>query len=96
MTRLITSVADIGSPIQTITAFRFKARTDLIALMTGAACVITDDQLVAGIGLFTAEPMDTEVVRVVKTASIPGVDTAMTKDLLRDRRRILAEIASNI
>ncbi len=96
MTRLIASVADIGSPIQTITAFRLKARTDLVALVAGTAGRITDDQLVAGVFLLAPETMDAEVVRVVKTAPIPGVDLSVATDLLRDRGRILAEITCNI
>ena len=96
MTRFIATVADIGSPIQTITAFRLKAGTDLIALVTGAACLITDDQLVTGIGFFAPETMDAEVIGVVKTPSVPGVDLSVPNDLLRDRSRILAELSCNI
>lgn len=82
MTSFGTTVADKWGGFYSYAVFLFKARTDAVAFVTGAAFVITDDHFVAGIGLLASIPMDTEIIRVIETPSVPGVDPPMPKDLL--------------
>ena len=79
-----TAVADERSFFYSRAMFPFETATNAVAAMTGAASGITDDQLVAGICLFAGEPVDAEVVRVVETAPVPRIDTAMLPDFSGD------------
>jgi hypothetical protein len=53
--------------------------------------LVADNHLLACICFLTAKPMDTEVIRVVKTPSVPGILRTMVSDLLGNRCRILTE-----
>lgn len=64
--------------------------------MAGAALRIADNQLAAGVFLFTMIAMDAEVIRVVKAASVPGIDLSVPKDFLGNGSRILTEITGNM
>ena len=71
------AVADVGSLVEPVALFLFKAFTDLIALMTGSTLLVTEKKLFADIGPFAAKAVNTEVIRVGKTALVPGVHGAM-------------------
>ena len=92
----VAAVADVGCAVDPVAAFPFKAFADGIALMAGTARGIADDDLVAGIHLFTTKAVDAEVIRVVEASPVPDVDTPVKADLFGDRGRILAEEAGNI
>ena len=68
--------------IHPIAVFAFKAGTDTVAFVTGAALSVTDDQFVTGIRLFAAIAMNTEIIRVIKAAPVPGIDSSVPKDFL--------------
>ena len=76
--------------------FKHKAFAVLVAYMTGVAEVVTDDQLIADIGSFTAEAMDAEVVGVVERTFVPGVERPVPADFFGDGGGILAEIFGDI
>ena len=82
MPGLITAVADIGRVFHPLTAFAFETGTDAVAFVAGTALCITDDQLVTGIRLFAAIAMNTEIIRVIKAAPVPGIDSSVPKDFL--------------
>ena len=60
--------------------------------MTGTAERVADHDLVTGICFFTVEPVDTEVVRVNKAASVPSINSSVPPDLFGNGRGIFAEI----
>ncbi len=72
--------------------FTFKTAAHIVALMAGSAHVVTDENFIACVGLFTMESVDAEVVWVVKTATVPCIDGSMTPYLLGNGGRILAGI----
>ena len=96
MPRLFTAVADIWSMLYLVAAFAFKTGTYAVAFVAGAAFRIADNQLAAGVFLFTMIAMDAEVIRVVKAAYVPGIDLSVPKDLLGNGGRILTEITGNM
>lgn len=76
------SVADIGSLIQAITAFFFEVLAGLIAGGARSAFDTAEDDLAAGIGLFTVITMNTEVLSIIKGAFVIPVGQAVSLDLL--------------
>jgi len=88
----ITSIADKGSFADPPALFEFKGVTDFIADMTRAADSIAEKELFAGIFLAASKPVNTKVVRIVKTAPIPRIGDPVFKHLIRNGRGILAEI----
>ena len=64
--------------------------------MAGPAPGIADNELVTGVGLFTVDAMDTEVIRVVEASPVPGIDPPVPKDLFRDSSGIFAKKAGNV
>ena len=92
----LTAVADKRSIIDPGALFKHKVLTVLVAYVTGAAEVVTDDQLIADIGSFTAEAMDAEVVGIVERTSVPRVERPVPADFFGDGGRILAEIFGDI
>ena len=81
MTRLVTSVAHIGRRLDPCALFPFKTRADTVAFMARPALGITDDEFVTGIGLFTAEAVNAEVIRVIEASPVPGIDPSVPEDL---------------
>ena len=81
---LITAIADIRSFLNLLAGFSFKAGADVVASMAGTAKGITDDELVASVGLLTTEAMETKVVGIVKTAPVPSVYNTMLPNLFGD------------
>ena len=64
--------------------------------MAAAAFCIADDQLVTGIRLLAAVTMNAEVIRVIETPPVSGVDPPVTQDFLGNGGWIFTEITSNI
>lgn len=60
-----------------ITGFFYETRAYTVALMTGPAHVIANDELFAGIRFLAMESMYAEVVGIIETASVPGVLNTM-------------------
>ena len=73
----------------------FKVLADLIANTTRAAVSGAGKDLFAGICFPAAEPVDTEVKGIVETAFLPRIGDPVAKDLIRNGRRILAQIFGN-
>ena len=96
MPGLFAAIADIRRMLYLIAAFTFKAGAYAVAFVAGAAFRIADNQLVTGVCLFAAIPMDTEVIGVVEASSVPGIDPSVTKDFLRYGCRVLTEITGYI
>ena len=88
----ITAITDIRSLLYLLAGFPFKTWADIVTSMAGTAKGITDDELVAGVGLLTAETVDAEVVGIVKTAPVPCVYNAVLPNLFGDSGRVFAEI----
>ena len=82
MASLGTSVADKRTRFDPCAVLLFKSRTDAITFVTEPACSIADDQLVTGVLLLATISMDAEVIGVIETPSVPGVDPSVPKDLL--------------
>jgi len=76
--------------------FLFKAFADLIALMTGGALPVTEKKLFTDVGAFAAKAVNTEVVRVGKTALVPGVCAAVKAYFLGDGGRVFAKELGDI
>ena len=91
-----TSIADIRSLVQAITALFVEVLAGLIAGRAGCAFDTTEDDLAAGIGLFTVITMDTEILSIIKGAFVIPVGQPMCLYLLGNGSRILAQKASNI
>ena len=70
--------------------------TDRIAFEAGTAQRITENNLLTCICLFTAEPMDTEVIRIIETAFVPGVLNPMEFDLLGDGGGVFTQESGDI
>ena len=90
------SVADIGSFIQTVTAFPEEIRTGLVAGRAGSAFHLTEDDLAACISFSAVITVDTEVVGVKKSAFVIPVAETVSPDFLGDGSRILAEISGGL
>ena len=82
MAWFFTPITDEGSRIDPCAAFPFKTGTDAVALMTGPAGGVADDQLVTDIRFLAAITMDAEAVGVVEAAPIPRIDLPVFLDLL--------------
>ena len=76
-----TAIADKRSLFNTITMLTDKVLTDIVAAVTGSAFRITDEQLVAGIRFSAMIPMNAEVVGIIETSAIPGINDPMFPDL---------------
>lgn len=70
---LVTAIADIRSLMDPSALFPFKITAGCIASTAGAARDVTEKESLTGIGFPAPEAMDAEVVRVIKTAPVPGV-----------------------
>lgn len=70
---LVTAVADIRSLIDPSALFPFKITAECIASAAGAARDVTEKESLTGIGFPAPEAMDAKVVRVIKTAHVPGI-----------------------
>ena len=92
MPGLAAAIADIGGLLNLPAVFPLKTWADIIAAVAGTAEGITDDQFAAGVCLLAAKTMNTEVIRVVKAPSVPGIDDPMFPDFFGDGGRVLAEI----
>lgn len=66
---LITSVADIGSPVKPVAAFLYKIITVLVAGGTGRAFGIAENDFPADILLLTMEAVDAEVFSIQEEPS---------------------------
>ena len=84
------SITDIRSLVQAITAFFFEVLAGLIAGRAGCAFDTTEEDLAAGIGLFTVITMDTEILSIIKGAFVIPVGQPMGLNLLGNGSRILA------
>lgn len=84
MFRRRAAIADKGSFRNPPALLPLKVLTDLVADMAGTAEGIAEENLSAGIGLFAAEAVDAEVMRVVKTAFIPCVGGSVFEDFIRN------------
>ena len=69
---------------------------DLVAFEAGTALPVTDEELLTNIGPLAAEAVDTEVLRIIEAAFVPGIHGAVELYLLGDRGRILAEVAADV
>lgn len=90
------SVAYIGCFVESIASLLDEIRAGLITGRTGSAFDTTEDDFVARIGFLTVIPVDTEVMRVVKTAFVIPVTEPVPSDFFRDRCWILAKISGDI
>jgi len=88
----ITTIADKGGFINTLTDFLFEVQAYLIAFMAGRTLLVTDKKLITDISTSAFKAMNTEVVRVGETALVPGIHGTMKTNFFRDCRRILAKI----
>ena len=68
----------------------------LTAFMTAAALTVTDEELIAYIGLFTEKTLHTEVLRVIEGAFVPGVHRTVELHFFGDSDKILTEELSYI
>lgn len=85
------AITDKGSPVQTEAGFLLKPRAHQVTFMAGPAQGITDPDLLTGICLFAAEPVDTKVIRIIEAPLVPGVQSPMPLDLLIDGGRIFTQ-----
>lgn len=91
-----TAVADVGSLVELAALFLLKAFVDLIAPMTGSTLPVTKKKLFADVGEFAAKTVNTEVIRVGKTALVPCVSAAVKPHFLGDGGRIFAKELGDI
>ena len=97
MTRSVTSVAHIGSRLDSSALFLLKTRADPVAFMAGPALGIADDELATGIGLFTAEPLGAEVLRIVEeTFSGMILGKSVLLDFFGDGGGVFAQVTSDV
>lgn len=94
--RFWASVAYIWCFVESIASLLDKIRASLITGRTGSAFDTTEDDFVARIGFLAVIPVDTKVMRVVKTAFMIPVTEPVPSDFLRDRCGILAKISGDI
>lgn len=88
-----TAVTNKGCFIYMAAFFTFKPVTYIVTDMAGAAVSVTQDELVTGIGLFAAKPVDTKVIGIGKTAPVPCIWGPVLPDFIRDGGRVFAEIS---
>lgn len=93
----LTPVADIGGPVDSVAAFFFKILAVVVAGRTRGTLDAAKNDLFTNVGLSAAEAFFAEVLRVEEEA-FAGVilRQPVFTDFLRDRGRILAQIAGNI
>ena len=91
-----TTIADIRSLVQAITAFFFEVLAGLIAGRARSAFDTAEDDLAADLGLFAVIPMDTEILSIIKGTFVIPVRQAMGLYFLRNSRGILAQETSDI
>lgn len=89
---LVAAVAHERGLFHAWAAFPFETRADAVALMTGAAQGIADDELAAGVGFLTAVTVNAEVIGIVKAAAVPGVNRSVFPDLPGDGGGVLTEV----
>lgn len=65
-----TSIADIRSLVQLLTALLFKVLAGLIAGGARGAFDTAEDDFAAGIGLFAVITVDTEILGIIKGALV--------------------------
>jgi len=87
----VTAIADKRSFVDTFACFPLKVFAYVVTDMTGTTVSITENKLVAGVRLFAAETVDTEVVGIVEAAAVPGIGNPVFPDFVRDSGRILAQ-----
>ena len=90
------AIADVRSLVEPVALFLFKAFADLIAPMTGSTLPVTKKKLFADVGEFAAKTVNTEVIRVGKTALVPCVSAAVKPHFLGDGGRIFAKELGDI
>ena len=64
--------------------FAFKTAADVVAAVAGTAEGIADDQLVTGIRFPAFVSVDTEVVGIIKTPAVEGVNNTVFPNLFGD------------
>lgn len=74
----------------------FESVTYLIAFMTRAAFLVTDDHFLTDIGFPTVIPVNAEIVRVVEAALVPGILNSVKSDFLGNGCRIFTQISGDI
>ena len=84
MPRLTAAIADVRSLFYLVTEFTFKAAADAVATMAGTAQSVTDNQLAAGIRFPASVSVDAEVVGIIKTPAVEGVNNAVFPNLFGD------------
>ena len=82
MLRFITAVADERGLIEPFAAFTLEVLTYLIAFMTAAALAVTDEELIAYIGLSAVETLHAEVLGIIEGTLVPSIHRTMQPDLL--------------
>lgn len=87
-----TSITDIGSLIEAVTAFPYKVRTGLVAGGAGSTFHIAEDEFTAYVRFPAVIALDTEVMGIIESAFMIPVAEAVGPDLLGDGSRILTEI----
>ena len=90
------AIADKRRLFDPLAVFPLKITADVVAAMTGPASGVTDEELVAGVCLSAGKSVDAEVVRIVETSAVPGIDGAVFPDFSGDSGRILAEVFCNV
>ena len=75
------AVADKRSLFDAGTMPSDKVFADIVAAVTGPAFRIADDQLSAGIRFSAMIPMNAEVVGIVETSAVPGINDPVLPDL---------------
>ncbi len=76
-----------------MTAFlAFKPVTYVVAYMAGTTVSVTDDEFVAGVGLFAVETVDTKVIGISEAAPVPCIGGSVFKDFIRDCGRVFAQV----
>ena len=72
-----TAITDKGIPVQPSAGFLLKPGAHHVTFIAGTAQRITDADLLTCICFFTAEPVDTKVIRIIKDSLVPCVLDSM-------------------
>lgn len=86
----VTAIADKRSPFQPFTEFFLKCLTGLVTGGAGGTFHTAEDDLAAGIGLFTMIAVDAEILSIIKGAFMIPVREAVSLNLFGDGGRVLA------
>jgi hypothetical protein len=89
---LITSITDKRCFANASALFKFKAVTNFITGMAGAAKGITENEFFTSVFLATLKPVDAKVVWIIKTTPVPRICNSVFKHLIRNGRWIFAEV----